>query len=155
MENTGDEKILRVSAIKDGTVIDHIPSNRLFDVISILRLDQIDTQITFGCNLESKKLGRKAIIKIADKYFEDEELNKIALIYPEAKLSVIKDYKVTEKKIVELPEEIVGIARCFNPKCITNHEVITTRFNVVEKHPVALQCYYCEKITTDDHIRIV
>lgn len=155
MESMSDEKHLKVSAIKDGTVIDHIPSARLFDVITILRLDKIDTQITFGSNLESKKLGSKAIIKIADKFFLPDELNKIALISPDAKLSIIKDYKVIEKKVVEVPDEVVGIAKCFNPKCITNHEPIITRFSIFDKKEVSLQCHYCEKITANCHIEII
>ena len=102
-----EPKQLSVSAIESGTVIDHIPANTLFKVISILGLDHIDSQITFGTNLESKKLGRKAIIKISGKFFEDTDINRIALVAPEAKLNIIKDYEVVEKKVVEVPDEIV------------------------------------------------
>lgn len=143
---------LKVSAIKDGTVIDHIPAKNLFKVISILGLDKIGNQITFGTNLESGKLGAKAIIKVSDKFFEDNEINKIALIAPHAKLNIIKDYGVVEKKIVETPDKINGIVKCFNPKCITNAETITTSFRVINKEPIALKCKYCEKITTEDQI---
>ena len=93
-----DSKELKVSAIKNGTVIDRIPAKNLFKVITILGLDKIENQITFGTNLESKKLGRKAIIKISDKDFQEDELNKIALVAPEAKLNIIKNYTVVEKK---------------------------------------------------------
>lgn len=150
-----EPKQLSVSAIENGTVIDHIPAKNLFKVIQILRLDHIDTQITFGTNLESKKLGKKAIIKISDKYFEDEDINRIALVAPDAKLNIIKDYEVIEKKIVEVPDIIVGIAKCMNPKCITNFEKVTTRFRVVSKKNVALKCHYCEKITTQENLQIV
>ncbi|WP_297089432.1 aspartate carbamoyltransferase regulatory subunit [uncultured Draconibacterium sp.] len=146
---------LKVSAIKDGTVIDHIPAKNLFKVISILGLDKIENQITFGTNLDSAKLGAKAIIKVSDKFFEDYEINKIALIAPHAKLNIIKDYEVAEKKIVEIPERIKGIAKCFNPKCITNHEVITTCFKVIKTDPIALKCRYCEKITAEDQIKML
>ncbi len=128
-----NDKKLQVSAIKDGTVIDHIPASSLFKVINILGLDKIEKQITFGTNLESKRLGLKAIIKLADIFFVDKEINKIALVAPEAKLNIIKDYKVVEKKIVEVPDTIKGIAKCGNPKCITNHEGILTKFTVVSK----------------------
>ncbi len=148
------KKKLKVSAIKDGTVIDHIPAQNLFKVISILRLDHIDNQITFGTNLESYKLGSKAIIKVSDKFFEDDEINKIALIAPHAKLNIIRNYAVTEKKEVEIPAEIRGIVRCFNPRCITNNEAITTRFAVISKSPIALKCHYCEKITDQEHLQI-
>jgi len=143
---------LKVSAIKEGTVIDHIPAKNLFKVISILGLDIIDNQITFGTNLESGKLGAKAIIKVTDKFFEDDEINKIALIAPHAKLNIIRDYEVVEKKVVEIPDSISGIAKCFNPKCITNNERITTCFKVVTKDPISLKCKYCEKITNSSQI---
>lgn len=154
-ENSTKKLKLKVSAIKDGTVIDHIPAKNLFKVITILGLDKIKNQITFGTNLDSKKLGGKAIIKVSDKFFADDEINKIALIAPHAKLNIIKDYEVVEKKIVETPEQIIGIVKCFNPKCITNNETITTSFKVIEKDPIALKCKYCEKITSEDQISMV
>lgn len=149
------DKKMEVSAIENGTVIDHIPANVLFKVITILNLHKIDKQITFGTNLTSKKLGKKAIIKLSDTFFIDKEINKIALVAPQAKLNIIRDFSVVEKKIVEVPEEIIGIAKCMNPKCITNNEKITTRFDVVSKTEVKLKCRYCEKITDKDHIEIV
>jgi aspartate carbamoyltransferase regulatory subunit len=146
---------LEVSAIENGTVIDHIPAKALFKVISILGLDKIDKQITFGTNLDSKKLGKKAIIKLTDMFFIDKEINKIALVAPQAKLNIIRDYTVVEKKVVEVPEEIIAIAKCMNPKCITNNEKIVTRFLVVSKSEVKLKCHYCEKITDQEHIEII
>jgi len=150
-----EPKQLSVSAIENGTVIDHIPSKTLFKVIQILGLDHIDNQITFGTNLESKKLGKKAIIKISNKFFEDEDINRIALVAPEAKLNIIRDYEVVEKKVVEVPDVITGIAKCVNPKCITNHENIKTRFRVISKKNVALKCAYCEKITSQENLQII
>jgi aspartate carbamoyltransferase regulatory subunit len=150
-----EPKQMSVSALENGTVIDHIPSKNLFKVIQILGLDRIDHQITFGTNLESKKLGRKAIIKISGIYFEDEDINRIALVAPDAKLNIIKDYEVVEKKEVVVPDNITGIARCMNPKCITNFEHVTTRFRVVSKKNVALKCYYCEKITNQENLQII
>ena len=150
-----EPKQLSVSAIQNGTVIDHVPADTLFKVIQILGLDHIDNQITFGTNLESKKLGRKAIIKISGIYFEDEDINRIALVAPEAKLNIIKDYEVVEKRVVEVPDNITGIAKCMNPKCITNFETVTTRFKVVSKKNIALKCYYCEKITNRENLQII
>jgi aspartate carbamoyltransferase regulatory subunit len=149
-----DDKKLQVSAIKNGTVIDHIPASNLFKVINILGLDKIQTQMTFGSNFESKKLGLKAIIKLSDVFFADEDINKIALVAPDAKLNIIKNYKVVEKKIVEVPDSIKGIAKCMNPKCITNHEGIVTKFSVISKKDVAIKCHYCEKITDAEHMEI-
>ncbi len=149
------DKILEVRAIKDGTVIDHIPATSLFKVISILNLDTINKKITFGTNLESKKLGLKAIIKLSEIFFLDKDINKIALVAPEAKLNIIKNYKVVEKKVVEVPDAIISIVKCMNPQCITNEENITTRFKVVSKKPVKLKCYYCEKITDQEQAVII
>lgn len=146
---------LKVSAIRNGTVIDHIPAKNLFKAISILELDKIKDQITFGTNLESHKLGHKAIIKVSDKYFENDEINKIALIAPHAKLNIIKDYEVVEKKIVEIPKEIRGIVKCFNPNCITNHERIITRFKVLGTSPTVLKCSYCEKLTIGEQMKML
>jgi len=146
---------LKVSAIKDGTVIDHIPAKNLFKVISILGLDVINNQITFGANLESEKLGAKAIIKVSDKFFADDEINKIALIAPHAKLNIIRDYDVVEKKVVEIPQTITGIVKCFNPKCITNNEHVITCFKVISNNPISLKCRYCEKITSDSQISMM
>ncbi len=155
MNNDIKKKLkLKVSAIKDGTVIDHIPAQNLFEVISILGLDKIENQITFGTNLESGKLGCKAIIKVSGRFFENDEINKIALIAPHAKLNIIRDYEVVEKKIVEIPEVIKGIVKCFNPKCITNHEKISTCFTVISKESLELKCRYCEKITSQEQIKM-
>ncbi|MCX6256926.1 MAG: aspartate carbamoyltransferase regulatory subunit [Bacteroidia bacterium] len=150
-----DIRELKVSALRNGTVIDHIPAKCLFKVISILGLDKIDNHLTFGTNLESKKLGTKAIIKISDKFFQDDEINKIALVAPDAKLNIIKEFEVVEKKVVVVPDYITGIAKCFNPKCITNAEKVTTKFTVISKKNVTLKCHYCEKITDQEHMEII
>jgi len=77
------------------------------------------------------------------------------LIAPDAKLNIIEDYKVTEKKVVEVPDRIVGIVKCVNPKCITNNEEMTTKFEVINKTNIALRCEYCEKITDKLHLKLV
>lgn len=147
---------LKVSAISEGTVIDHIPSENLFKVISILELDKMTNtnMITFGANLDSDKLKTKAIIKVSHQFFADDDINRIALIAPNAKLNIIKDYEVVEKKIVKVPDQVIGIVKCFNPKCITNNEAVTTSFKVISKEPLALKCKYCEKITHEHQMVI-
>lgn len=154
MEKGGKE--LKVSAIKDGTVLDHIPANQLFKVIKILGLADCPNQITFGTNLDSKRLGKKAIIKISDKFFEEREINKISLVAPDAKINIIKDFEVVEKKVIGVPDEIVGIAKCANPKCITNHQPITTKFHTTyEDSELKLRCHYCEKNTDIEDLKII
>lgn len=149
------DKRLEVNAIKDGTVIDHIPADSLFKVISILNLDKIENTITFGTNLESKKFGKKAIIKLTGVFFKNKDINRIALVAPEAKLNIIRDYDVVEKKVVEVPDEITGIVKCMNPMCITNHEKITTKYVVIDRKQLNLRCHYCEKITDKEHMVII
>ncbi len=150
-----EPKQLSVSAIENGTVIDHIPAKNLFKVIQILGLEHIDNPITFGSNLSSRKLGKKAIVKLADIFFEDDDINRIALVAPQAKLNIIRDYEVVDKSVVEVPEDIIGIAKCMNPKCITNYEKVITKFKVVSKDNVSLKCHYCEKITDQEHLEIL
>lgn len=151
------DKTLSVNAIQNGTVIDHIPAQNLFTVISILGLNKLhDNTMTFGTNFPSGKLGRKAIIKVSDKYFEDLEIDKIALVAPSAKLNIIKEYEITEKREVKVPDEIKGIAKCMNPNCITNNQNVLTKFRVTVKNGnISLRCYYCEKITDEEHMEII
>jgi len=149
------DKQLSVSAIKEGTVIDHVPASVLFKVVSILNLEKLDTMITIGNSLESDKLGKKGIIKLSKVFFEDNDINKIALVAPCAKLNIIRNYEVVEKRVVAIPDEITGIAKCVNPKCITNNEKVITRFEVISKSDVKLKCHYCEKITNQNNIVII
>lgn len=139
---------LKVSAIKDGTVLDHIPAQSIFRVLDLLDIKGAENPVTVGINLESKTLTRKGIIKIADRFFEDDELGRVALVAPTATVNVIRDYKVVEKKSVTLPKTVVGIAKCANPMCVTNHQCITTKFTTsIEEKKVKLLCHYCEKTT--------
>ena len=149
------KKELVVSAIENGTVIDHIPADKLFQVVKALNLTECKTQILMGNNLESKKLGKKGIIKCQDKFFERDEINKIALITTFATLIVIRDYNVVEKKHIDTPDAIEGMVKCFNPKCITNNEAVTTKFKVIDKSDIKLQCLYCQKITKKETLEFV
>ena len=146
-------KELVVSALENGTVLDHIPAENVYKALDILNLRGIESQITIGINLNSKIYGKKGIIKIADKFFEDQELNKLALIAPKATVNIIRDFKVVEKKKLVMPEEIVGIAKCRNPKCVTNHQPIKTRFKTIaDGNEISLLCHFCEKITKTKHV---
>ena len=127
------KKELVVVALENGTVIDHIPSDKLFKVVSILGLDKSEKQITIGNNLTSKKSGVKGIIKISDKYFKADEIDKIALVAPNAVLNIIK---------------------CVNPKCITNNQPVPTRFEVVDKKNIVVRCHYCESMIGQNEIVI-
>ena len=140
-----DKKELQVAALENGTVIDHIPSEKLFTVVSLLGLEHMSNNITIGFNLQSKKLGKKGIIKIADKFFTDDEINRIAVVAPNVKLNIIRNYEVVEKRELTLPDELIGIVKCANPQCITNNEPMPTRFHVIDKDQCVIRCHYCEK----------
>ena len=111
---TENKKELIVSAIENGTVIDHIPVDTVLMVLSILGLDKYEDEVLIGNNLNSKKYGKKGIIRARNKFFEQEDINKIALVAPNATLIVIRDYEVVEKKFVEIPEKIEKILKCIN-----------------------------------------
>jgi aspartate carbamoyltransferase regulatory subunit len=155
MENSETRKELKVSAIGNGSVIDHIPAKNVFQAIRILNLDEFTDMVLFGTNLDSRKMGKKGIIKVSNKFFKPDEINKIALVAPNATLIIIKNFKVVEKKKVEVPDTVEKIVKCFNPNCITNHENVVTRFTVINKEDMKLQCHYCEKITAADSITFV
>ena len=110
---------------------------------------------TIGFNLDSKKLGKKGIIKIADKFFCDEEINRISVVAPHVKLNIIRDYEVVEKKEVKMPDELRGIVKCANPKCITNNEPMATIFHVIDKDNCIVKCHYCEKEQKREEITIL
>lgn len=146
-----------VAAIENGTVIDHIPCAKLFEVVRLLHLEEIKTSsIMVGFNLKSHKMGRKSIIKISDKFFSDAELNRLAIVAPNVSLCIIKDYEVVEKKMVHLPDNLVGIVKCNNPKCITNNEPMSTNFTIIDKdakHP-QIRCRYCDKVQDIDKVNL-
>lgn len=146
---------MMVAAIENGTVLDHIPSERLFDVVSMLHLDKMNNAITIGYNLKSAAMGTKSIIKIADKYFTAEELNQLSVVAPDITLCVIKDYEIIEKRPLIMPDELTGIVRCPNPKCITNNEPMLTRFRSVATDKDIIRCCYCNRDVRRTDVRIV
>ena len=150
-----EKKELQVAALENGTVIDHIPSDKLFTVVSLLEMEKMENNITIGNNLESKKLGKKGIIKIADRFFTPEEISRLSVVAPNIRLNIIRNYQVVEKKEVIMPEELKGIVRCNNPKCITNNEPMKTCFHLVDKEKGILKCHYCGKEQEVDNIKLI
>ena len=149
------KKELQVAALENGTAIDHIPPSQLFKVAKLLGLENMNNTITIGNNFHSNKMGCKGVIKISDKFFCDEEINRIALIAPNVILNIIRDYEVVEKKAVTLPDELVGLVKCNNPKCITNNEPMSTIFHVIDKDNCIVKCHYCEKEQRREEITIL
>ena len=152
IENKKSE--LKIRAIENGTVIDHITANKSLHILKILGLPDSDTKnVTIAMNVSSKEIGRKDILKIENRELDHEELNQVALIAPKATINIIRDYKPIKKDKIVLPENITSIIKCTNPKCITNNknEPITPIFNVVNNYPPVVRCHYCEKlIKTED-----
>ena len=149
------KKELQVAAIENGTVIDHIPAERTYQVARLLELEELGLPVTIGFNHPSRKLERKGIIKITDKFFSDEEISRLSVIAPKVVLNIIKDYEVVEKKTVETPDELHGIIKCNNPKCITNNEPMHTHFTVVDKLRGIVKCHYCDKEQEMNMVKLV
>lgn len=150
-----EKKELEVSAIENGTVIDHLPAEVTFKVVEVLGLYNYSGAITIGSNLTSKTLGHKGIIKVSDKFFSDEEIGRLAVIAPNATLNIIKNYKIVEKKFVQLPKLIRNVVKCSNPKCVTNNQPVPTKMEVFNIKTMALKCYYCERVMQRNEIELV
>lgn len=139
---------LKIKTIRNGIVIDHIRQGRALDVLRILGIyGSFRDAVTLAMNVPSKDLGRKDIVKVENRDIDTSEVNKIAIIAPEATINIIKEYRVVRKEKVSLPELIVGIIRCPNPQCITNkeREPVESVFVVRQKNPIILSCKYCER----------
>ncbi len=138
-------KTLRVSKIKEGTVIDHITGGHALDVIKILGIrGRAEGVVTVAMNVPSKRLGMKDMVKVEGRELNSKEVDKIALLAPHATINIIRDYKVTEKERVKLPKVIRGIVQCANPACISNSkEPVQPTFYVENEDPLRLRCHYC------------
>jgi aspartate carbamoyltransferase regulatory subunit len=146
-------KELSISAIKNGTVIDHIPTEDVFRIVDILQLSKQKNVVSIATNLPSKKLGRKGIIKVSNISLDQTAIDAIALLAAGAKITIIKDFKVVSKQEIEMPDSVEGIVACVNPNCITNKERSDTKFTVLDKTDLKLQCYYCSKILSEQNLR--
>ncbi len=144
------KKELAVAALENGTVIDHLPCQAVYKAVRILGIENMDNSVTIGNNLTSGRFGRKGIIKVAGVEFDDAVLNRIAIFAPTAVVNTIRNYRVAEKRTVKLPDVLVGVVRCTNPKCITNNEPMDTCFEVVDRNDITLRCHYCNR-TVDGH----
>ena len=136
---------LRVSKIKEGTVIDHVNAGMALIVLEMLGITGIEgTVATLSMNVQSKKSTRKDIVKIEKRFLHRNEINQIALISPSATINEIKDYKVVNKFQVELPEVVIGFPKCINPRCITNaREPPKQTYYVKSISPLKIRCKYC------------
>ncbi|WP_312140523.1 aspartate carbamoyltransferase regulatory subunit [Pantoea septica] len=142
---THDNK-LQVEAIKRGTVIDHIPAQVGFKLLSLFRLTETDQRITIGLNLPSGELGRKDLIKIENTFLTEDQINQLAVYAPHATVNRIDDYEVVAKIAPTLPERIERVLTCPNGNCISRSEPVFFSFAVKKRDAeVVLTCKYCEK----------
>jgi aspartate carbamoyltransferase regulatory subunit len=144
---------LKVTAIKNGTVIDHIAPGKAFEVVRILGLEDFDAVISLAINVSGGKSEKKDIIKIENRALSPAEVNKISLIAPNATVNIIRDYDVKSKKKVKVPDIIVNILSCSNKNCITHYEQVKTKFTLENNNPLRIRCYYCERVLNESDIK--
>lgn len=148
-------KTLSVSAIQNGTVIDHINTGMALRIIHMLGLLEKKYQVTVGMNLTSKSIGLKDLIKIENHNLKNDEANKIMVFAPNATINIIKNFEVVEKIITQLPPDISGVFACPNASCITHVEQIDSFFTVQEQgKKVKLMCKYCEKEFDRNQVKV-
>lgn len=141
------EKEMRVRRIEHGTVIDHITAGQALNVLRILGVSGTTSAVvSVAMNVPSGAIGSKDIVKVENRELEEEEVDRISLIAPNATINIIRDFEVIEKYRVDLPEKLVGVVKCANPNCISNtNEPVISRF-IVNKKPVELRCIYCDHV---------
>ncbi|MCX6706694.1 MAG: aspartate carbamoyltransferase regulatory subunit [Candidatus Woesearchaeota archaeon] len=151
-----EDRPYKVFKIKEGVVIDHIPAGKALHVVRVLGLSKNlgDSIITLGMNLESKKIGKKDVVKIENKELTKEELNKIALIAPNASVNMIKNEHVSEKLNIMIPARLENIIICPNPNCITRNYDMKTKFTTISRDPLKIRCNYCERIFDRDDVEL-
>ncbi|AFH42272.1 aspartate carbamoyltransferase regulatory subunit [Fervidicoccus fontis] len=150
-----EKSTLVVSKIKHGTVIDHIPAGKAMNILSVLGIrGEKGDRIAIIMNVESEKLGKKDIIKIEGKWLEPRDFDVISLIAPSATVNIVENFEVVKKYKVSLPDRVEGLLKCPNMTCITNerNESIKTKFKVLSRDPLKLQCEYCGTIIYKDDI---
>lgn len=142
---------IRITPIGFGTALDHIPAGMGLRIVEVMKLDK-ENAISIAINTESRKMGRKDLILFENKFLNEKELDKVKLLARNATLNEIKNFRVAKKEKLGLPEEVEDIIVCINPSCISNHEPIPTKFNIIKKHPLKAKCYYCETVMEEEEI---
>ncbi|MBP1921212.1 aspartate carbamoyltransferase regulatory subunit [Halorubrum alkaliphilum] len=143
------EHELRVSKIRNGTVIDHVEGGQALNVLAILGIDGSEgLGVSIGMNVPSDRLGRKDVVKVEDRELSQSEVDVLSLIAPEATINIIREFEVVEKNRVTRPETVVGVLSCPNRNCITNaDEPVETRFDVIDS---GVRCDYCSAVLRSD-----
>jgi aspartate carbamoyltransferase regulatory subunit len=141
-----EHNMRRVTAIRNGTVIDHIPAGHAMRVLEMLGINNSSSvPVSMVMNVPSKKKGTKDIIKVEDRELTQDELNRLALVAPDAHVAIIRAYVVAEKLTIELGSEVTNVVRCTFSNCITTNprEPLPHRLKVLSREPLELRCHYC------------
>lgn len=141
-----EHSMRRVTAIRNGTVIDHIPNGQALRVLDMLGISgSTSVPVSLVMNVPSKKMGSKDIIKVEDRELTQTELDRLALVAPDAHVAIIRAYSVAEKLTINLGEEVTNVVRCMMSNCITTNlrEPLPHRLKVVSKDPLEIRCHYC------------
>ena len=150
------ENLLRVQPIRNGTVIDHIKAGRGKKVLDILGLSGSETTISLLINVQSKIQKRKDIIKIEDRELDEVEIEKLALLSPDAIVNIIRNYAVAEKKKIETPPFISELVHCPNENCICNNERgVSTNFKLLSEENLLIKCTYCGRKIEEENITFI
>jgi aspartate carbamoyltransferase regulatory subunit len=149
-----DTSQLLVRRIRDGTVLDHIENGKALIVLRVLDITGREGNVvTVALNVPSSKHSKKDIIKVENKFLEKDETDKLALIAPHATINIIRDYKLVEKRKINLPDSIKGIFSCPNLSCITNsEEYISSTIDIIDKEKIVLKCRYCARTLSIDEL---
>lgn len=141
-----EHNMRRVTAIRNGTVIDHVPAGQAMRVLEMLGINKrTSVPVSMVMNVPSKKMGTKDIIKVEDRELTQDELNRLALVAPDAHVAIIRAYSVAEKMTIELGDEVTNVVQCTFTNCITTNlrEPLPHRLKVVSREPLELRCHYC------------
>lgn len=140
-----DDRKLRVSKIRDGTVIDHVAAGQALNVLSLLGIDGSEgLGVSVVMNVPSDRLGQKDVVKVEDRELSQSEVDVLSLFAPAATVNIVREFEVVEKTRVSRPERVTGVLDCPNRNCITNaDEPVDASFAVVDE---GVRCEYCDTI---------
>ena len=135
---------MNIGQIKDGIVLDHISAGNSMNIYNVLHLDKLDCTVALIKNAESPKMGKKDIIKIST--LMDIDLDILGYLDPGITVNIIRGGKVEERRHVALPQRVVGVIKCKNPRCITSVErEIVPEFKLTDPAKKIYRCIYCEQ----------
>ena len=152
--SSGPSRQHQVAALRRGTVVDHLSPGMALKALQLIGVPSRDAAL-IGVNLFSEKMGRKDILKLENLDLTDHQIERLAVLGPNASVCFIREYEVVRKVLVTLPERISGVLRCLNPNCITNHDRLETKFDVERRSPTLVRCHYCERLIRESEFELL